>query len=115
MSFKQESSINFWRKPPFPDPAYCTANMVPEIEYMADAIGGFYATYEQTSNFFKPRKQPPGSLCNILWMMRDCAVYEYYQGYQKINSDSCKGNDISIDDIYNIVNEGLNETIYAKS
>lgn len=62
-----------------------------------------------------PRKPPPGKLFNFLWFLRDCAIYEYYQGYQKINSDGCKGNDISIDDAYDIIDEALNESFTANS
>ena len=103
MSFKKENSISFYDEPPQPDPKSVLFNMRTEFESMEKDLAGFYATVEGSSNFFKLRDMPPGSLCNVFCLMRDVAEYEYYQGYIKINSDGCKGNDISVDDIYKII------------
>ncbi|KAK8886879.1 hypothetical protein M9Y10_037912 [Tritrichomonas musculus] len=115
MAFKKESAINTWRQTPFPDSTYVTANIPAEFLFMMEDVGGSFATFENASNFFKPRPQPPGLLVNLLWLLRDCGVYEFCQGYQKIHMQGCKGNDISVDDIYKLIQEGLNETIDLNS
>ena len=115
MSFKKENAINFWAEKPVPDPTYVTMNMTAEFDCLMTDIGGYFATISGASNAIDVRKQPPGLLVNVLWLLRDCAVYEFYQGYMKVNQKRCKGNDISVDEIYKLVEEGLNESINENS
>lgn len=115
MSFKKENSIDFYKKPPVPDPSVVTFNIPSEFTSMISDLGGFLACTENMSTAIKSRSQPPGLLSNILWLLRDCAAYEFFKGYQKVNQIKCKENDISVDEMYQLINEGLNETIDENS
>lgn len=110
LSFHKNSTVNLNAKPPVPDPSYFLKTAFSEVNYMASDIGGFCATCEGSITAIKARKPPPGLLSNLLWLLRDCAAYEFYKGYQKVNADRCEGNDITVDEMYELIYEGLNET-----
>lgn len=115
MCFRYENTINYCEDPPFPSPKIFIYHVITEIDSMADCLAGYYAVYEDQNHVFRQRKQPDGKLSNIMWLLRDCSVYEYYQGYQKIYSNGCKGNDISVDSIYELINEALSATFNFNS
>lgn len=115
MSFKKEQAINFYEQPPEPDPTYVTFNICPEFSNLLTDIGGYFATVEGASTAIEIRPAPPGLLSKVLWLLRDVSCYEYYVGYQKVNQRRCKGNDVSIDDMYKLIEEGLNESINENS
>lgn len=115
MAFHKDSTVDLNKKPPVPDPSYFINNVFSEFNFIITDIGGFCATNEDSITAIKKRPQPPGLLEDLLWLLRDCAVYEFYHGYQKVNSERCNGNDISVDDMYDIIYEALNESIHENS
>lgn len=110
MSFKKENSVNYNVNPPIPYPEIVIRNFTDEFYNLIKDVSGFSACHQYTSAI-NTRPMPPGLLSSVLWFLRDCAAYEFYTGYQKIGLERCKGNDISVDDMYKFIYEALDETI----
>lgn len=114
MAFKKENAVNFWTTPAEPDPSYCVDQFFAEFLALLQDVGGYFATLPMSSAI-KPREAPPKSLANLLWLLRDVAVYEFIQGYQDVNSDGCKGNTITRDEAYELIEQALDETVNYES
>jgi hypothetical protein len=111
MSFKKEQAVNVDDRPPHPDPKFVEIIFQVEMGNMLMNIAGYTAALKGVVTGDWQRDPEPSPQMDLIWALRDIAVWEYFQGYKRPADPKYHGNDLILQDALLFVGEALERTI----
>lgn len=112
MSFTRDQAVDVWNRVALPDPAFVDNIFEVEFGNMMLNLGGYTAALEgvATGTFPRDPKEPSPQM-ELVWVMRDIAVWEYIHGYSFPGEQGYPGNDITLARCQRYLPEALEATI----
>jgi hypothetical protein len=111
MSFKRHQAVDTWAKPPVPDPEFVDHIFSSELGNMMANIGGYTAALENVATGISKRDPPPSIQMEVIWLLRECAVWEFLKGYKAPAEPSYAPNDLTLEQALEFIPEALERTI----
>jgi hypothetical protein len=111
MSFKRHQAVNTWADPPTPLPEFVDRIYSVEIGNMMANLAGYTAALPDVATGISKRDPPPSPQMDVIWIFRDCAVWEFLKAYKAPAEARYAGNDITLEQCLDFLPEALARTI----
>ena len=107
---RPEISISVWEGEIKRNPKVATEYFWVELESLGNDLGGIASERQFFMNIPK-RERPYGIYYNLLYILRDCLMYELMMGYIDPLRKRHFENDLDIDKMYEIIEKGMALTV----
>ena len=107
---RPEISISVWEGEIKRNPKVATEYFWVELESLGNDLGGI-ATERQFFLNIPKRERPFGIYYNLLYMLRDCLIYELMMSYIEPLRKRHFENDLDIDKMYELIEKGMSLTV----
>ena len=107
---RPELSISVWEGEIKRNPKVATEYFWVELESLGNDMGGV-ATEKQFFLNIPRRQRPHGNYYNLLYMLRDCLIYELMMSYIEPLRKRHFEKDLDIDKMYEMIEKGMSMTV----
>ena len=107
---RPEISISVWEGEIKRNPKVATEYFWVELESLGKDLGGI-ATERQFFLNIPKRESPSGIYYNLLYILRDCLIYELMMSYIDPLRKRHFENDLNVDKMYEIIENGISKTV----
>lgn len=107
---KPEISISVWEGEIKRNPRVATEYFWVELESLGNDLGGIASEGQFFKNIPK-REKPDGIYCNLLYILRDCLIYELMKSYIDPLRKRHYEKDLDVENMYELIEKGMILTI----
>lgn len=112
MSFRSYQVVDVWHDTPLPDDTFVNDTFPTEFGNMMSNVAGYTAALENVATGIS--KRDPDEITpqmDLIWVMRDIAVWEYIHAYKYPANGGYYGNDVTLEQALKFIPEALEATI----